>query len=140
MEVTLTGRQGRDYIIGGSQDDILTGGSGQDTLIGGAESDIFLYPTLNDGSDVIEDFQSGTDFLRVSAFGFGGGLTAGQSLGARQFTIGDSATDSSDRFIYNSNNGNLFFDGDGTGSNNQLLIATFTSKPELVSNDIFVAA
>ncbi len=140
MEVTLTGRQGRDYIIGGSQDDILTGGSGQDTLIGGAESDIFLYPTLNDGSDVIEDFQSGTDFLRVSAVGFGGGLTAGQNLGTRQFTIGDSATDSSDRFIYNSNNGNLFFDGDGTGSNNQLLIATFTSKPELVSNDIFVAA
>ncbi len=136
---TLIGGEGGDSLTGGSGQDTLIGGSGQDTLIGGAESDTFYYPNLNDCGDVIQDFQSRTDFLIVSGSGFGGGLTQG-SLKPSQFTLGSSASDSSDRFIYNSNNGNLFFDPDGTGSKSQLLIATFTNKPNLVNNDIFVSA
>ncbi len=87
----------------------------------------------------LEDFQSRTDFLIVSGSGFGGGLNQG-FIKPSQFTLGSSASDRSDRFIYNSNNGNLFFDPDGTGSKSQLLIATFTNKPNLVNNDIFVSA
>ena len=136
---TLIGGEGADSLTGGSGQDTLIGNGGEDILIGGTERDTFFYSTPNDGSDVIEDFQSGSDFLIVSAAGFGGGLSQG-FLNASQFTVGSSASDSSDRFIYNSNNGNLFFDADGTGSSNPLLIATLSNKPDLVSNDIFVSA
>ena len=138
IEVTFVAGGGRDSIVGGSQNDILTGGSGRDTLAGGGGSDLFFYSKLNDRSDFIDDFQSRNDFFMVSAAGFGGGLTAGQPLSANQFTIGINAATSSDRFIYNPNNGNLFFDADGTGTSERLLIATFTNTPELVNNDIFI--
>ena len=144
---SLTGDNGQDTLIGGNDADTLTGGSGKDTLIGdagadlltgGAESDIFYYPNVNNGGDVITDFQN-DDFVIASAAGFGGGLTPG-FLKPSEFTLGSSAADTSDRFIYNRSNGQLFFDPDGTGSRNQLLIATLSDNPNLSNNDIFISA
>ena len=144
---SLTGDNGQDTLIGGNDADTLTGGSGKDTLIGeagadlltgGAESDIFYYPNLNNGGDVITDFQN-DDFVIASAAGFGGGLTTG-FLKPSQFTLGSGASDTSDRFIYNRSSGELFFDPDGTGSTNQLLIATLSNNPNLSNDDIFISA
>ncbi len=135
---TLIGGAGNDSLVGGAGKDTLIGGTGRDTLIGGAETDLFYYPNIGDRNDVIDDFQRGTDFIIASGSGFGGSVNPG-FIKASQLTYGSSASDSSDRFIYNQNNGQLFFDPDGTGSTNQSLIATFTNTPRLVNNDIFIS-
>ncbi|WP_241392599.1 G8 domain-containing protein [Rippkaea orientalis] len=54
----LTGNSGNDTLIGNAGDDVLTGGTGNDLLSGGSGGDTFNYQ-LGDGSDRIQDFQSG---------------------------------------------------------------------------------
>lgn len=80
------GSGGDDVVIGGTGNDILRGdneaaGNGDDTIIGGAGNDLlkgdgngligndtFVF-AAGDGSDTIEDFQTGVDTLDFSAFG-----------------------------------------------------------------------
>ena len=54
----IVGSDGKDYIMGGVQDDILTGGLGADK---------FIYSTkLNNGKDTITDFTVGSDKIVLS--------------------------------------------------------------------------
>lgn len=61
----LNGYAGNDTLIGGDGSDTLIGGAGTDSLTGGLGADGF---TLNStvGSDIISDFLSGTDKIRIS--------------------------------------------------------------------------
>jgi Ca2+-binding RTX toxin-like protein len=70
--------------------------------------------------------------------GFGGGLAAGVAITAAQFVLGTTALNASNRFIYNTITGGLFFDGDGTGTLAAIQIATLSSKPTLTASDILV--
>jgi Ca2+-binding RTX toxin-like protein len=134
----LTGSRGDDTLSGGAGFDTLTGGRGDDTLAGGSGRDFFNFLSPNDGIDTIQDFNVDEDLIRVSAAGFGGGLTAGATITADQFALGAAAADAGDRFIYNDANGKLFFDVDGTGGAAQSQLATLTGAPDLSFNDIFV--
>ncbi|MGF1566683.1 MAG: calcium-binding protein [Nodosilinea sp.] len=135
---TLTGgRFGNDILVGGNGDDILTGRGGNDRLLGGAGADRFRFFAPNEGVDTIADFVAKDDSIRVSATGFGGGLTAGAAISAAQFRLGSIAADASDRFIYN-NNGALFFDVDGAGGAAQVQIATLIGAPTITTADIIV--
>jgi Ca2+-binding RTX toxin-like protein len=67
----LIGGTGSDRIFGNSGDDLLDGGKGSDLLVGGAGADTFVLARGN-GSDIIQDFRNGQDFI-----GLGGGLTVG---------------------------------------------------------------
>ena len=72
-------------------------------------------PTTN--VDTIEDFDVLADVLELGAAVFSG-LAAG-ALGAAAFVKGAglaTAQDASDRIIYNSTTGELYFDADGTGA------------------------
>jgi len=61
----LTGDSGVNIIKGGAGDDIITGGGADDQLEGNAGKDIFvLAPTT--GTDIILDFEVGTDLLGLS--------------------------------------------------------------------------
>ena len=139
LEVTLSGGGGADSLVGGSQNDVVIGGNGVDTVTGGAGSDRFVYEEINDRNDIITDYESGSDSLSFSAAGFGGGLTPDSFLDAEQFALGTSATDESDRFIYNTNNGYLFFDEDGTGAVEKTLVVRLENAPTLSNTDIFIA-
>ncbi len=119
------GSTGNNLLDGGDGNDVLTainatgnntfkGGNGNDTLTGGSGIDTFVFNSFNEGIDRIINFNATNEVIRVSAAGFGGGLSAGV-LSANQFRIGASATTSSQRFIYNSATGALFFDRDGSG-------------------------
>ena len=57
-----------------------------------------------------------------------------------QFTVGEAALDESDRFIYNSTTGGLFFDVDGTGLTDQIQIAQLATDLAMSHFNIFVFA
>jgi Ca2+-binding RTX toxin-like protein len=139
FRVVLEGGGGNDTLIGGAGNDDLTGGVNSDNLTGSAGNDRFIYTAINHRIDTINDFTPGQDTLVFSASGFGGGLTVG-TLPATQFVLGTASADSSDRFIYNNNNGQLFFDADGTGTSGQLLIATLANVPTLGNQNISIIA
>jgi Ca2+-binding RTX toxin-like protein len=136
----LLGLAGNDTLIGGSGNDTLIGGLGNDTLTGGSGSDRFTFNSPNQKVDRITDFLPVDDTIAVSAAGFGGGLISGAAITTAQFKLGASATTASHRFIYNSANGALFFDADGTGAITQVQIASLGTGLAMTNADIFVAA
>jgi Ca2+-binding RTX toxin-like protein len=135
----LNGGAGRDTLTGRQGNDVLVGGFGSDTLSGGAGADDFAFGAPGQGIDIIRDFVLADDRIVVSASGFGGGLRAGAVINPGQFRLGAAAGDANDRFIYNRNNGALYFDRDGTGSAGQVQIVSLTNKPLLTNADIFVS-
>ncbi|MDZ8108053.1 MAG: calcium-binding protein [Nostoc sp. DedQUE12a] len=136
---SLSDGLGSSLLDGGDGNDILTCDSGGfDSLIGGSGIDTFVFNSFNQGSDRIYDFNTTNEVIQVSATGFGGGLSAGV-LSASQFTIGTSATKSSQRFIYNSTTGALFFDQDGSaGTFTQTQFALVTAGLSLTNNNFLV--
>ena len=125
----LIGGTGDDTIFGNDGDDILVGGAGADCSTGGLGRDRFVFNNATEGCDMITDFDPSVtigDLFNVSSSGFAtiGGLG---TLAASRFTIGAFATNTSQRFIYSSSNGNLWFDSDGTGGTAQVKIAQLTN-------------
>jgi Ca2+-binding RTX toxin-like protein len=135
---TLRGGYGNDTLNGGNGNDILYGGIGNDNLTGSEGSDRFSFSSKSEGIDRINDFSTVYDTISVSASGFGGGLVANSSITVAQFYQGSAAHDSSDRFIYNSSNGALYFDLDGTGSSSMIQIATLNTGLAMTNADILV--
>ena len=74
--------------------------------------------------------------------GFGSGLT-GQSPGAvpgSLFVSNSGATfgNATQRFAYNTSNGNLIYDAQGnTAGSSRLVVATLTGRPTLTASDLF---
>jgi len=86
---TLDGKDGDDFLIGGSRDDTLIGGAGNDVLDGGDGGDRYIF-NPGDGVDVV--FDSGTQGADTLAFGPGidpESLTLGVA-GALLIRIGDT--------------------------------------------------
>jgi subtilisin-like proprotein convertase family protein len=87
----LYGFAGNDSLDGGAGNDILVGGFGNDSLTGGSGADNFIFNSLSQGIDIIQDFQwTEGDIIQISALGFG--------------------ASSLSQFSYNSLTGALFFD------------------------------
>ncbi|WP_309736895.1 calcium-binding protein [Chamaesiphon sp. OTE_75_metabat_556] len=135
---TLYGLAGNDTIYGGTGDDIIYGGAGVDSLFSGAGNDIFRFNRSTDGIDKIHDFVTGSDRIEIASAGFGGSSVVGNAgvLDASMFSLGSSATTSSQRFIYNDTSGGLFFDADGIGGMAQVRLAQLVGNPTL-NNDSF---
>lgn len=137
---TLTGGAGNDRLESDGGNDTLIGGFANDTLVGGASADLFIFYSPWSGIDTITDFAGEQgDKLIVSASGFAGGLALG-TLSSEQFTIGSAAADASDRFIYDSSTGQLFFDADGIGAIEQVQFATLSPELNPIGSDIYVIA
>ncbi|AFZ33690.1 hypothetical protein Sta7437_0068 [Stanieria cyanosphaera PCC 7437] len=135
---SLRGGKGKDTLSGNDGNDLIAGGAGNDLLTGGKGKDSFYFDNSKEGIDTITDFNVSQDLIKVSGHKFGGGLVAGDVIDPSQFRIGSAAADSSDRFIYNSSNGALWFDADGNGSIAPIQIATLTTGLKLTHEDIFV--
>ena len=67
----LLGEAGNDWLWGDLGDDTLAGGAGRDKLTGGSGSDTFQF-AFGDGSDVVTDFDAGTDVMRFFGAVFSG--------------------------------------------------------------------
>ncbi|HYD23824.1 MAG TPA: Ig-like domain-containing protein [Croceibacterium sp.] len=133
----LEGGDGDDSLTGGDGDDFLAGGLGADMLSGGLGTDIFDFRSASEGPDEVTDFVGGGDLIRVWADGFGGGLVSG---GAVTLVSGSdpTASDETGQFLFDTDDGSLLWDADGTGTADAVLVATFSNVPTLTATDFFV--
>jgi Ca2+-binding RTX toxin-like protein len=135
----LFGQNGGDTLQGGGGTDRLIGGGGMDTLTGGAGADRFEFAAANEVGDVILDFSAVDDLFVVTGNAFGGGLAVG-ALNASQFqsSASSAATNSLIRFVFNSSNKTLWFDSDGSGAAEAIMIAELQATASMTYADILI--
>ena len=160
---TLEGLGGHDFLIGNGGNDVLSGGDGIDDLSGGdgndrldaglngdlmsggagADTFVFTTPASEANLEMIRDFASGIDRLELDNesiwfLGPSGSFSAGD---ARFYSAPGATTahDASDRIIFNSSNGRLFHDADGTESTwAPVHFATLQVGATLLATDISI--
>jgi cysteinyl-tRNA synthetase len=136
----LIGRGGDDKVYGDNGNDKIFGGTEHDKLTGGQGRDQFLFKELGDAhSDTITDFKHGVDRIGLDTFVFGE-LALGV-VSANNFVQGTSAQDADDFLIFDAETNKLYYDADGDGAGEQILLATIRLRGEekiLTADDIFV--
>ena len=116
----LAGAGGNDTLVGNGGADTLAGGAGKDILNGGPGDDVFLFNaslSAISNLDTVTDFVKGADLIMLDTRIFQA-LDAGAGFGESQFRAAPGAiraADASDRIIYNTTTGTLFYDADGAG-------------------------
>jgi lysophospholipase L1-like esterase len=142
----ITGSELADYLRGDGQDnriigrggaDRIEGGEGSDVLTGSGSADTFVWRTPSEGGDRITDFRS-VDYLEFSAEGFGGGLVPDGTAILRSAGTPRPKGDAG-QFLYDRDDGRLFWDIDGTGSEGRELIVTLSGAPSLSASDFLIA-
>ena len=69
--------------------------------------------------------------------------TANVALGAAAFRSGAGVTaaqDASDRIVYDTTTGNLYYDADGAGGSASIQFGILTTKPAITAGDFFIVA
>jgi Ca2+-binding RTX toxin-like protein len=146
---TITGNDGADWISGGGGADTIDGGDGADWIIGGADSDTIttglkadtvFYYNPNEGSDTITDFTTGSgaannDKLAFMSSAFGG-ITNSTFITNTNFISGSSpsAPNAVPTFLYDTSNGQLIYDSNGSAAGGTSLIATLNGIPALTTS------
>ncbi|KGM32845.1 M10 family metallopeptidase C-terminal domain-containing protein, partial [Inquilinus limosus] len=125
---TLDGRGGDDTLEGGAGGDLLTGGAGRDRFVFGDEATA--------SGDQITDFVRGTDLIVIDRAGFG--LAAGYQPSV--VTGADpQATTAGPQFLFETDTGRLWFDADGTGTEQEAgLVVTLTGVTALALSDLLL--
>jgi len=140
----ISGSAAAESLAGGGGNDTLDGRGGNDSLTGGAGADTFAFTTapVAGNVDQVTDFVSATDKLSFdnsifTGLGAAGSFTAGDARFASGAGL-TSGQDASDRLIYNTTTGQLFYDADGNGAGASQLVATLQGAPALSATDFAV--
>lgn len=136
-----------NLVTTGGGADTLGGGDGHDTLIGGAGSDDFMFGSstygriLAESSDTVIDFVHGVDRIVLNRSWSFPNLYHSGPLYADEFKeIRPGATvDDSDRLIYDRSTGNLYFDQDGSGAAERILVLVLANHAQLTASDILMS-
>jgi Ca2+-binding RTX toxin-like protein len=139
----LIGSNYADVLIGNSGNNILVGGLGVDTLTGGGGADHFSFksPSLAEVGDHITDWLSGTDSIDVLLSAFTG-LTGTGSVAPADFVQVTNVQDPTTinlgtaHFAYQQSTGQLFYDADGGGSANRVLLAVIDNHTAMTASDV----
>jgi Ca2+-binding RTX toxin-like protein len=142
---TLSGETGNDRLYGSSGDDRLSGGSGDDRLYGGWGTDsfrggagkdafVFYSAATETNIDTIRDFSVTNDTIWLQNSVFKGIGSAGR-LKSGVFRTSEEARDSTDRILYDRDDGVLYYDADGTGTSEQVAFAKLSAGLRLTSLD-----
>jgi serralysin len=142
--LNLTGNNAGNEVIGNNGNNFLNGSGGRDFLTGLGGQDTFVFNSaLSAPSNVdeITDFAVGIDTIALenavfTALPVIGNL--GRDLTAAEFVTGTAAQDASDRIIYNSATGALFYDSDGVGGAAAIQFAEVTPGLALTNQDFLV--
>jgi Ca2+-binding RTX toxin-like protein len=127
----MRGAANNDHLVGGDGADTLEGGIGRDRLRGGEGADLFDYSGRRQGGDVILDFESGLDRIRLGAID-------GATFTEAQFIAGDSPAPLSGTqpyIIYNTTTGRLFVDWNGLETPGGENLAKLVGAPMLAFTD-----
>jgi Ca2+-binding RTX toxin-like protein len=129
-----------DRLIGDSAGNWLTGGGGDDVLRGKGGHDRFVFATKPGAgnADTVMDFKHNTDVLALEGKIF---KSLGSAVTASEFYARDGAHkahDGSDRLVYDSDVGNLYYDADGKGGKAAVLFATLNHMPTLDHGDFLI--
>jgi Ca2+-binding RTX toxin-like protein len=140
----VTGTAAAERLESRGGNDTLAGGGGNDTLSGGAGRDSFdfLAAPGSANADRILDFASRSDKIRLddavhARLGSSGNFSSNDA----RFWAATGASrghDASDRVIYDTSSGNLYYDADGSGGGAAFLVATLQGTPGLTASDIAV--
>ncbi len=138
----LYGNAGRNSINAGAGNDVLKGYAGNDTLTGGTGNDNFYFTTaLNAATNVDEiiDFNAANDVISLDNAIFlaigGVGVLAAAAFRSNGTGL---ANDASDRIIYETDTGELYYDSDGTGASAGTLFAVLGTNLGLTNLDFMV--
>jgi Ca2+-binding RTX toxin-like protein len=145
----LTGNAAANTLVGNAGNNIIEGRGGADTLTGGAGGDQFIISSngAQSDTDLITDFKSGEDLLVIdlASFGFdlkGLGINSSALVSDGAFVTGAGAIalDPNDHFIFDTAQGKLFFDVDGSGSSAPVELVHFSPglDTNLVASSIYV--
>lgn len=135
---TAFGRSGNDSIDAGAGNDLLYGGLGMDKLDGGTGEDIFVFDTKANprNIDTLGDFSPRDDTIVLDHLIYrsvgGVGLLAQNAFYA---SASGKAHDLSDRIIYDTSDGHLNYDTDGTGPGKAVHFATVDANLKLSYQD-----
>lgn len=147
------GTPGIDYIYGFGGDDVFNNSPGRDVLTGGSGRDVYNYELgfveadwggyklgfAPDNVDTIMDFVSGEDTI-----GFNDGSVL---LGVSSLRISDDlfvqgpgavAIERNDFFVFDTDTGALYYDYDGSGSEQPYHFATLYGVSSLQASDIMI--
>jgi Ca2+-binding RTX toxin-like protein len=148
---TLVGSDAADDIRGGGGIDAINGGKGNDTIWGsvgaddiklGKGRDTLVIFQLWEGGDTIRDFDPTQDHIRLD--GFWRIIPAGALDPGRLF-LGEwegtpTSTIAGAQFFYDTGDGELWIDWDGTGGTYAASLAcTFLGAPAITASDFSVS-
>lgn len=120
----LTGDQHANTLFGRAGNDTLKGGLGQDRLSGGLGDDVFVFAFLAEAGDTITDFNArGNDTIRLSAAAFGNHAKGALTNLEFQSGPGHAATTRDIRILHDKATGTIWFDADGSGATEAVLLA-----------------
>ena len=120
---------------------VINGHLGNDTLTGGFGDDTFVFNLALNAStnvDTISDFASSDDTIQIDNAVFTGLSTGTLAAAAFVSNTTGNAGDASDRIIYETDTGNLYFDADGTGAGAKVLFAKLDPGLALTNADFVV--
>jgi Ca2+-binding RTX toxin-like protein len=141
---TLWGGDGNDYIFGADGQEVLTGGNGRDGFLFGAVANANNFDQVVDFSD---DDWLAFDNLFFEDLKAAAGSTkryyaeiTTRNLDVDQFQAGEghAALTADVRIIYDSADGILYYDADGSGAGEAQAIADIGVNHDLSAADIFV--
>lgn len=135
------GSVGTDTLNGGAGNDLLDGGGAADTLTGGAGEDSFRFTTAlgADNIDRITDFNVGDDSILLdNAVMAAVGAVGSLGLGAFFQSAAGLAHDASDRIVYDTDGGQLWYDADGSGAGAAVQIARLNAGLNLTAANFVV--
>ena len=131
----LYGGAGDDTLYAANGNDYINGGWGVDTIEGGWGDDIIVLEMFGDANiSIVTDFGYGNDIFWLDrSIGFG--ELAWGDLSADAFNFGSEASDADDRIIYQWSTGNIFYDADGVGGADAVLIAQVAAQTAITHLD-----
>jgi Ca2+-binding RTX toxin-like protein len=149
----LLGSYGNDKLMGVDGDDFLMGGDGHETMTGGRGKDGFLFGAklVQANVDKVTDFNDKDDWLAFDDKSYKGvegkgaghewtGVIDARHIDAEQFQAGagHDAETADIRIIYDSDNGTLYYDSNGSKAGGLGEIAEIGKHHDLSASDIFV--
>nr|WP_316653151.1 calcium-binding protein [uncultured Gellertiella sp.] len=137
----LVGNDAANHLDGGDGRDVLYGGFGNDILTGGSGPDSFAFTGKLDGVnnvDHITDFVIAQDVIPLDHQFFTALAPGVISNSAFESNTTGIATRASDRLVYDTSTGKLYYDHDGAGGDPAILFAVMDNHVKLTAADFVV--